>query len=76
MQKGIKTRYDKNLQWVVMEGFSETVAFEGWAAAAVAATKLLQSCPTLCDPIDGSASGSPIPGILQAGILEEINKSF
>ena len=76
MQKGIKTRYDKNLQWVVMEGFSETVAFEGWAAAAVAATKLLQSCPTLCDPIDGSASGSSVPGILQARLLEWAAISF
>ena len=33
---------------------------------AAAAAKLLQSCPTLCDPIDGSQPGSPIPGILQA----------
>ena len=37
---------------------------------AAAAAKLLQSCPTLCDPIDGSPSGSPIPGILQARTLE------
>ena len=36
-------------------------------AAAAAAAKLLQSCPTLCDPIDGSPPGSPIPGILQVG---------
>ena len=35
-----------------------------------AAAKLLQSCPTLCNPIDGSPPGSPIPGILQARILE------
>ena len=34
------------------------------AAAAAAAAKLLQSCPTLCDPIDGSPPGSPVPGIL------------
>ena len=32
-----------------------------------AAAKSLQSCPTLCDPIDGSPPGSPVPGILQAG---------
>ena len=32
--------------------------------------KSLQSCPTLCDPIDGSTPGSPIPGILQARTLE------
>ena len=40
------------------------------AAAAAAAAELLQSCPTLCDPIDGSPPGSAIPGILQAGTLE------
>ena len=39
------------------------------AAAAAAAAKSLQ-CPTLCNPIDGSPPGSPIPGILQARILE------
>ena len=40
------------------------------AAAAAAAAKSLQSCLTLCDPIDGSPPGSPIPGILQARTLE------
>ena len=38
--------------------------------AAAAAAKSLQLCPTLCDPIDGSPQGSPIPGILQARTLE------
>ena len=38
--------------------------------AAAAATKSLQSCPTLCDPIDGSPPGSPVPGIFQARTLE------
>ena len=37
---------------------------------AAAAAKSLQSCPTLCDPIDGSSPGSPVPGILQARTLE------
>ena len=46
------------------------------AAAAAAAAKSLQLCPTLCDPIDGSQSGSPIPGILQAGVLEWAAISF
>jgi len=41
--------------------------------AAAAAAKSLQSCPTLCDPIDGSPSGSPIPGILQARTLSSSN---
>ena len=40
------------------------------AAAAAAAAESLQSCPTLCDPIDGSQPGSAVPGILQARILE------
>ena len=46
------------------------------AAAAPAAAKLLQSCPTLCDPIDGSPPGSPVPGILQARTLEWVAISF
>ena len=46
------------------------------AAAAAAAAKLLQSCPTLCNPIDGSPSGFPVPGILQARILEWVAMSF
>ena len=37
---------------------------------AAAAAKSLQSCPPLCDPTDGSPPGSPVPGILQARILE------
>ena len=44
--------------------------------AAAAAAKLLQSCLTLCNPIDGSPSGSPIPRILQARILEWVAISF
>ena len=43
---------------------------------AAAAAKSLQSCPTLCDPIDGSQPGSPIPGILQARVLEWVAISF
>ena len=37
---------------------------------AAAAAKSLQSCPTLCDPVDGSPPGSPVPGIFQARVLE------
>jgi len=43
---------------------------------AAAAAKLLQLCPTLCDPTDGSPPGSSIPGILQARILEWVAISF
>ena len=46
------------------------------AAAAAAAAMSLQSCPTLCDPIDGSPPGSPVPGILQARTLEWVAISF
>ena len=46
------------------------------AAAAAAAAKSLQSCPTLCDPIDGSPPGSPVPEILQARTLEWVAISF
>ena len=43
---------------------------------AAAAAKSLQLCPTLCDPIDGSPPGSPVPGILQARTLECVAISF
>ena len=45
-------------------------------AAAAAAAKSLQSCPALCDPIDDSPPGSPVPGILQARTLEWVAISF
>ena len=50
--------------------------FTAAATAAAAAAKSLQSCPTLCDPIDGSPPGSPIPGVLQARTLEWVVISF
>ena len=46
------------------------------AFLSAAAAKSLQSCPTLCDPRDGSPPGSPIPGILQTRILEWVAISF
>ena len=48
---------------------------EGITAAAAAVAKSLQSCPTLCDPIDGSPPSSSVPGILQAGTLEWVANS-
>ena len=53
-------------------------ACESWTIkkAAAAAAKSLQSCPTLCNPVDGSPSGSPISGILQARTLEWVAISF
>ena len=47
-----------------------TANFSVTLLAATAAAKSLQSCPTLCNPIDGSPPGSPVPGILQARTLE------
>ena len=46
------------------------------AAAAAAAAKSIQLCATLCDPIDGSPRGSPVPGILQARTLEWVAIAF
>ena len=56
-----------SLAWMIL-----SMTFLSCAAAA----KSLQSCPTLCDPIDGSPPGSPVPGILQARTLEWVAISF
>ena len=50
--------------------FWNSLAFSMIPAAAAAAAKSLQSCPTLWDPVDGSPPGSPVPGILKARTLE------
>ena len=57
-----------------MLGYKTSLSIFQKAAAATA--KSLQSCPTLCDPIDGSPPGSPILGILQARTLEWVAISF
>ena len=57
-------------------GFVFVLMLDAAAAAAAAAAKSLQSCPTLCDPIDGSPPGSPVPGTLQARTLEWVAMSF
>ena len=49
---------------------------DGRDHAAAAAAKSLQSCPTLCDPRDGSLPGFPVPGILQARTLEWVAIAF
>ena len=48
----------------------------GHINAAAAASKSLQSCPTLCDPIDSRQPGSPVPGILEARTLEWVAIAF
>ena len=65
------------MAWVLGIGWLDTLHF--WPSggfAAAAAAKSLQSCPTLCDPIDDSPPGSPIPGVLQARTLEWVAISF
>ena len=49
---------------------------QNWIIVAAAAAKSLQSCPTLCNPTDGSPAGSAVPGILQARTLEWVAISF
>ena len=55
--------------------FSYTFTFLAYGGSVAAATSL-QSLPTLCDPIDGSPLGSPVPGILRARTLEWVAISF
>ena len=57
-------------------GIVQYVGFSNWFLSLAAAAKLCQSCPTLCDPIDGSQPGSHVPGILQARTLEWVAISF
>ena len=68
----------KSVEGYSPEGHREldTTELTEHTAAAAAAAKSLQLCPTLCDPIDGSPSGSPIPGILQVRTLEWVAISF
>ena len=63
----------------LLEEASRLHSWDGWFSSPFhcsAATKSLQSCPTLCYPIDGSPPGSPVPGILQARTLEWVAISF
>ena len=68
---GIKPKF---LMSLAFAGSSLPLAPPGKPAAAAA--KSLQSCPTLCDPMDGSPPGSAVPGILQARTLEWVAISF
>ena len=60
-------------RWLEMLSIDSKTIIEVTTAAAA---KLLQSCPALCDPIDGSPPGFPVPGILQARTLEWVAISF
>ena len=56
--------------------FTTSTTWDVLLVIAAAAAKSLQSCPTLCDPIDGLLPGSSVPGILQARTLEWVAISF
>ena len=62
--------------WATVHGVTKHQTWLSTPAYAAAAAKSLQSCPTLCDPIDGSPLGSTVPGILQARTLERVAISF
>ena len=62
--------------WIHFDHMQRKLNVKEKTAAAAAAAKSLQLCPTLCDPIDGSPPGSPIPGIFQARVLEWVAISF
>ena len=62
---------NRKLKWLYSPDFRNDIVY-----AAAAAAKPLQLCPTVCDPIDGSPPGSPIPGSLQARTLEWVAISF
>ena len=70
----IKVMY-KSIIPTWLKTLSSAMSLTDFLPAAVAA-KSLQSCPTLCDPIDGNPPGSPVPGILQARTLEWVAISF
>ena len=59
-----------------MQEVKHSVLIHSYIDSAAAVAKSLQLCPTLCDPIDGSPPGSPMPGILQARVLEWVAISF
>ena len=72
LEQGMATQFSIlawRIQWTEEPGGQQF-------AVAVAAAKSRQSCPTLCDPIDSSPSGSTVPGILQARTLEWVAISF
>ena len=71
---GMKKKIIESIHIIVDQAEDRISELE--VAAAAAAAKLLQLCPTLCDPIDGSPPGSPVPGILKARTLEWVAIAF
>ena len=75
-QRGEKWQHRSEFQSNSEGRWRQGMACQPLCPAAAAAAKSLQSCPTLCDPIDGSPPGSPVPGILQARTLEWVAIAF
>ena len=75
LTQGSNLQFLSLLHWLV-DSLSLVPPGKPLLSSAAAAAKSLQSCPTLCDPIDGSPPGSPVPGILQARTLEWVAISF
>ena len=72
----VKKRLKEYIEELYKKDINDPDNHDGVSLRAAAAAKSLQSCLTLCDPIDGSPVGSPIPGILQARTLEWVAISF
>jgi len=72
----IKKRLKEYIEELYKKDVNNPDNHDGVSLRAAAAAKSLQSCLTLCDPIDGSPVGSPIPGILQARTLQWVAISF
>ena len=64
------------LNLILAVRLSSNFSYFGLRNTSSSSAKSLQSCLTLCDPIDGSPAGSPVPGILQARTLEWVAISF
>ena len=71
-----KTHLFKHAFYTREDGNQVSSSAGNLSFSAAAAAKSFQSCATLCDPIEGSPPGSPVPGILQARTLERVAISF
>ena len=74
---GYTSVYFSSLLWLESRFIHSGIKYSSWTpTTTAAAAKSLQSCPTLCDPIDSSPPGSAVPGILQARTLEWVAVAF
>ena len=74
--EGCNEKVESTRQFEEGKSYKELLTTYTGLTTAAAAAKSLQSCPTLCDPIDSSPPGYPVPGILQARTLECVAISF